>query len=139
MLRALNGYETNDTCGMPFSLSLLVLPLSLHRASREAINRGNRSYLTKILDDNPPIRVGLAERVHDLLPYTFEALGYLMQQNAIEVGDDGRLLTKPRSIKSTITGSDETQACQRAAQTLGKKFAVTTDRVTIFVSLGLRP
>lgn len=139
LLRALKGYESNDASGIPFSLSLLVLPLCLHKVSREAINRGSRSYFTKILDDNPPIRVGLAERANDLLPYTFEAMGYLMQQDAIEVSDDGRLFVKPRSIKTKISGTEETRACQRAAQTLGKKFAVTADRVTIYVSLGLRP
>ena len=37
LFRALHGYEEEDARGMPFSLSLLVLPLCLHKDSREVI------------------------------------------------------------------------------------------------------
>ena len=45
LFRALHGYEEEDSRGMPFSLSLLVLPLCLHKESREVIAGSPRSYL----------------------------------------------------------------------------------------------
>lgn len=139
LLRSLASFETAQQIGMPFSLSLLVLPLSLHKASREAIIRGNRSYLTKIVDESPEILVGLPERTRSLLPYTFEAYGLLMQMGAISVSADGRISTTRGCIRKLLTGTDESQACQQAAQILGKKFAAIGDRVTIYATFGVRP
>jgi hypothetical protein len=47
LMRALCGYEEEDERGMHFSLALLVLPLCLHKRSREILHAGNRSYLLK--------------------------------------------------------------------------------------------
>lgn len=68
MFRALAGYEEDDDRGMPFSLSLLVLPLSLHKDSREVIASSPRSYLLKTAEKNQQIMVGFADRVTQMLP-----------------------------------------------------------------------
>lgn len=139
LLRSLMSFEEAHASGMPFSLSLLVLPLSLHKASREAIIRGNRSYLTKVVDENPEMVVGLAERCRSMLPYTFEAYGLLMQQGAISVSANGSMTTIRRSLRKQLFGTAESQACQQAAQILGRKFAAIGDRVTIYTTFGVRP
>lgn len=139
LLRSLTSFEDAQQEGMPFSLSLLVLPLSLHKASREAIIRGNRSYLTKIVDESPEMLVGLPERARSLLPYTFEACGLLMQQEAISVNAYGRIAPTCGYLRKQLFGTAESQACQRAAQILGRKFAAIGDRVTIYTTFGVRP
>jgi hypothetical protein len=139
LLRSLTSFEVVQQRGMPFSLSLLVLPLSLHKASRESIIRGNRSYLTKIVDECPEILVGLPERAKSLLPYTFEAYGLLMQAGAINVNADGRIAVTRGALRKQLFGTAESQACQQAAQILGRKFAAVGDRVTIYTTFGVRP
>lgn len=139
LLRGLMSYEEANTSGMPFSISLLVLPLSLHKTSREAIIRGNRSYLTKIVNETPEILIGFAERCKSLLPYTFEAFGLLMQQGAICVNADGSISATRGSLRKQLSGTAESQACQQAAQILGRKFATIGDRVTIYTTFGVRP
>lgn len=83
MFRALSGYEEEDSRGMPFSLSLLVLPLSLHKDSREVIASSPRSYLLKTAEKNQQIMVGFSDRATQMLPYTFEGLGLLMERGCI--------------------------------------------------------
>ncbi|WP_298331466.1 three component ABC system middle component, partial [Asticcacaulis sp.] len=61
MFRALLGYEEEDARGMPFSLSLLVLPLCLHKDSREVIANSPRSYLLRTAEKNQQIMVGFAD------------------------------------------------------------------------------
>jgi hypothetical protein len=139
LLRGLMSFKDAQQEGMPFSLSLLVLPLSLHKASREAIIRGNRSYLTKIVDESPELLVGLPERARSMLPYSFEAFGLLMQQEAISVSTDGRISATHGCLRKQLFGTVESQACQQAAQILGRKFAAIGDRVTIYTTFGLRP
>ncbi len=57
LFRALHGYEEIDARGMPFSLSLLVLPMCLHKESREVIASNPRSYLLKTTEKNQQIMV----------------------------------------------------------------------------------
>jgi len=137
--RALQGFEEENNSGMPFSLTLLVLPLCLHKDSREIVYKHSRSYLLKTIGNNPQILVGFADRTRELLPYTFEALGFAMQLQCFEVTNDGHLKTLPGRVKKTMRGTEETDKCQRVARIIGKNFAKIADRVTIYTSFGIRP
>lgn len=139
LFRALCGYEEEDRRGMPFSLALLILPLCLHKRSREYIQSGNRGYLLTVVSKNPDMLVGFAGRVTDLLPFTFEALGLMMQMGTYNVHERGRLVTTQVGVRKTISGTDETIACQRVARYLGREFARVGDRSTLYMALGIRP
>lgn len=139
LVRAIKAYEEQCKQGMPFSLTLLVLPLCLHGKSRETIHAGRLSYLLKIIENHPELVVGFADRTRNLLPYTFEALGFLTQLGSIRVFPEGTIGTLPKCVKATISGGDESKSCQGAARLLGKKLAMVGDRVTIYTSFGIRP
>ena len=139
LFRAMQGYEEEDTRGMPFSLSLLVLPICLHKDSREVIAGSPRSYLLKTTERNPQVQVGFAERVTAMLPYAFEGFGLLMERGCISVTDDGRVKTIPEKVRKSVTGTDETKSCQRVARIVGKEFARIADRVTVYTTFGIRP
>ena len=137
--RALQGYEEEDSRGMPFSLSLLVLPLCLHKDSREVIAVSTRSYLLKVMEKYPQVQVGFADRVMAMRPYTFEGFGLLMERGCIAVSDDGRIRSAPNKVRKSLAGTDETKSCQRAARFVGKEFARITDRVTVYTTFGIKP
>lgn len=139
LFRALHGYEEEDVRGMPFSLSLLVLPLCLHRDSREVIASNPRSYLLKTVEKNQQIMVGFADRVTLMLPYAFEGFGLLMERGCIAIADGGRVLTVPNMVRKTVKGSAETVSCQKVARIVGREFARIADRVTVYTTFGIRP
>lgn len=139
LYRALRAFEEEEPHGMPFSLSLLVLPLCLQREARETLAQANRSYFLKIVAANPQMLVDFSKRTNDLLPFTFEALGVLMHLGIVAVTGEGRLTTVPDGVKKTIDGTAETIACQRVARFLGREFARIGDRVTVYSTLGIRP
>jgi len=139
LFRALQGYEEKDTRGMPFSLSLLVLPLCLHKDSREVIAGSPRSYLLKTTERHQQILIGFADRATQMLPYTLEGFGLLMERGCITVAEDGRIQTLPDKVRKTINGTDETISCQRVARIVGKEFARIADRVTVYTTFGIRP
>ncbi len=139
LLRSLKGYEEDDEAGMPFSLSLLVLPLCLHKETRDIINGNRRSYLLKVITDNQNILVNLPKRTKDLLGYTFEGLGFAMHNHGFKVEENGRLLLNKKIIKSKFIGTEESIDCQKAARIIGRQFARINDRVTIYTSLGVKP
>jgi len=139
LFRALHGYEEQDDRGMPFSLSLLVLPLCLHKDSREVIADSPRSYLLKTAEKNQQIMVGLADRVTQMLPYAFEGFGLLMERGCISVAGDGRIQTVPDKVRKTVSGTDETVSSQKVARIVGREFARIADRATVYTAFGLRP
>jgi hypothetical protein len=139
LMRALHGYEEENPDGMPFSLSLLVLPLCLQKASRQVIGGNPRSYLLKTIEKNPQLLVNFADRAEALLPYAFEAFGLLMELDCFTVSRDGRLKSVQERTRKSVTGTTESVSCQRVARTIGREFARIADRVTIYTTFGVRP
>lgn len=141
LFRALQGYEEGDPRGMPFSLSLIVLPLCLHKDSRELIAGNPRRYLLKTVEKNQHILVGFASRVTQLLPYAFEGFGLLIERDCVVVSDDGRIQSLPKKVRKTVdgTGTPETVACQKVARIVGREFARIADRATVYTTFGIRP
>jgi hypothetical protein len=139
LFRALQGYEEVDPDGMPFSLTLLVLPLCLRKDSRDVIGAHTRGNFLRIVETHPEITVGIASRTSAMLPYALEAFGLLMERGCIGVNDGGGIHTKADSVRKTISGTVETIACQRVARFLGKEFARIANRTTVYTTLGIRP
>ncbi len=139
LFRALQAYEEEDTRGMPFSLSLLVLPLCLHKDSREVIASSSRSYLLKTVEKNQQVMIGFADRVTEMLPYALEGFGLLMERGCLTVAEEGRIQTVPNKVRKSIKGTDETISCQRVARIVGREFARIADRVTVYTTFGIRP
>lgn len=139
LFRALHGYEEEDPRGMPFSLSLLVLPLCLHKDSRELIASNPRSYLLKTTERNQQVMVGLANRAKQMLPYAFEGFGLLMERGCIAVAEDGRIKTVSDKVRKAVIGTNETVSCQKVARIVGREFARIADRATVYTTFGIRP
>lgn len=139
LMRALQGYEEENPDGMPFSLSLLILPLCLQKAARQVILENSRTYLLKTVERSPHLLVNFADRAEALLPYAFEAFGLLMERDCFRVSPNGRLKTVPGRARKSITGTTESISCQRVARTIGREFARIADRVTIYRTFGVRP
>ena len=139
LFRALQGYEEVHPEGMPFSLTLLVLPVCLQKDSREVISVNSRSNFLRIVEKHPEVAVGLAARTTAMLPYALEAFGLLMERGCIAVNDRGHVQTKADKVRKTISGTAETVSCQRVARFLGKEFARIANRTTVYTALGIRP
>lgn len=139
LARGVEGFSETVNRPMPFSLTLLILPLCLHKRTREQIKEANRAYFTSILQEHPEVRVDLARRARGLLPYTMEAFAYLMSCGAIEIDEFGCVTIRGNTVRKSISGSQDTKDCQTVARSLGRKLALINDRATIYTTLGIRP
>lgn len=137
--RGIEGYSSASKRPMPFSLSLLILPLCLHQRTRDIFKSGNRSYFTKILEDHPEIRVDFAERTIGLFPYAMEGFAYLAHCGAIDTDEAGAISLVNGRVRRSISGTQDSKDCQTVARLMGRKFAQLGDRVTVYTSLGIRP
>ena len=68
LARAMAEHQKERGKGMPYSLSFLVLPFVLHRASREALAAKNQSRFLKVVIDAPELLIDFPARAVAMRP-----------------------------------------------------------------------
>jgi Family of unknown function (DUF6521) len=136
---AIREYERVSGKPMPYSLSLLVLPMCLHLASREQILENKRLSVLRVFALRPDLLVDFAERARALVQYATEAFALLASKDCIKVGDDGGISLIPRRVSPQPLNTEDAERCRAAAVVLGRDFAQINDRVTVYTSLSIRP
>ncbi|MBT9518930.1 MAG: hypothetical protein IV112_19790 [Methyloversatilis discipulorum] len=136
---AIREYERIAGQPMPYSLTLLVLPMCLHQASRDEILAKKRLSVLRVFALRPDLLVNFAERARALVQYATEAFALLASKDCIRVDDAGCISLVPRRVSPQPLGTDDAERCRTAAVVLGRDFAQINDRVTIYASLSIRP
>ncbi|WP_151963359.1 three component ABC system middle component [Acinetobacter oleivorans] len=136
---AIKEYERVSGKGMPFSISLLVLPLCLHEPTSSYLLSKNRTFFLKNITNNPLIIAGLDKRVNDFNLFTIESISFLLHVNAIFIDDKGMLNTNKIKLKKLNIIGKSSQEKLKVATYLGKQLAKINDRSTVYMSLGIKP
>ena len=137
--------ETKPEC-MPFALAFLILPLVLHRSTRDTLPTAVRTTLIAWLEANPEARVEFDARVRSLAPFTRESVMFLMQRGLLSFAADGVLrpgdaafVGSQAAVNRVARGSEETAACVNKAQLVGRWLAQSGDAATVDALFGIRP
>lgn len=127
------------SAGMPLSHLLLVLPIVLHKRTREKLpeNAVASPALTWI-SEHPEVRVGLAERIRHLLPTTRESLLLLLANGTVRCTAEGGFVTTTSRGRSSARDTSEIRDCIRRARFLGRWFARAGSPPTLYALLGIR-
>ncbi|MBN8440983.1 MAG: hypothetical protein J0M28_04670 [Thauera sp.] len=136
---AIREFERVAGKPMPYSLTLLVLPMCLHQASRNELLENKRLSVLRVFALRPDLLVHFAERARALVQYATEAFALLASKDCIKVFDDGGISLVPRRVSPQPLNTDDAERCRAAAAVLGRHFAQINDRVTIYTSLSIRP
>ena len=132
-------YDDKSQKPMPFACVYLVLPLVLHKSTRERIN--SRTHLLQWIQKNQDILIGYANRAKDLVPITNEAVELLLQSGLIELDTDGmlKIVKGKRSLSKTKYSDPEITECIKKSEHVARWFAGAESVTTIYISLGVRP
>ncbi len=136
---SIKEYEVKAKHDFPFSLSYLVLPLVLHKQTRNRIN--SRTQLLNWIQSNQDLMIGFARRAKDLAVITNESLEFLLQTNMIEISQNGNIKTTShqKALSKTRYVDNEITECIRKSEHVARWFASAGKVETIYVSLGVRP
>lgn len=142
---AARGYESVDVRvpkpPFPLELAFLILPMVLHRPTREELPPSVATSLPVWIEAHPLIRARLAERARILVPFTREALLFAGVHQFLSVGLDG-LSTEERwraTVSRVIQGcTEEVAVCVKRAEFIGRWCARTGDAPTVMALLGVR-
>jgi hypothetical protein len=138
---AVTGFNENDKgLAMPFVLAFLILPIVLHKRTRQKMPTRSSTYFHSWVEENEPVFIGFADRARQMLPFTREAISFLMIQKALTIDDEG-LMFASNYRRATPKGenTDEINEIYKKAELLGKWLRLTGNPQTIFMFLKIRP
>ncbi|MEG0835734.1 MAG: three component ABC system middle component [Christensenellaceae bacterium] len=132
------SYQKESQRKFPLVLAYLVLPIILHKYTRERIS--SRTYMQVWLQRNPEVLIGFARRAKSLTIITNEAIEFLLQSQIIAFDAADIEITKPlRLSKQKCIDDPEILECFAKAEPIGKWFARAGAVENIYVGWGVRP
>ena len=124
----------------PFALAFIVLPMILHKGTRTLFPRNSTAPFHEWLEKNSFIKIDLPERVQNLMPFTREALLFLIMHDAIEFDQEGHVSAGAyRKVSISRDKEDELTEIFRQAEFFGKWLVDAGDTSSIFIFLGIKP
>ena len=139
---AAHGYSDGHNSFLSFEESFLVLPIVLHRETREGLPRFTRTSLAVWLHENPLARSKVVSRVRLLVPFTKEALSFGGMYGFVQLSG-GKLqaeLAWRKAINQVLKeASAEVRDCAKRADFVGKWFAEAGSAATVLALMGVRP
>lgn len=123
----------------PFPLVYLVLPLVLHKETRENIN--SRKQLHLWVQQYPQLLIDFPQRATELIPITNEAIELLLQTGKIVLTPNAELETSPtsRSLSKTKYVDSEIKECLLKCEHIAKWFEAAGKVENVYIELGVRP
>ena len=120
---AIAGWESIVDEPYPFVYSFIVLPIILHRRTRNILPRTTKTSMANWIQENQDAKVGFFERTKSLKPFTQKAILFGVSHNLIRIGNHGALATDA-TVKLTSKWAKklggETGECIQKATFLGR-------------------
>lgn len=128
---------------LPFSLAFLVLPVVLHRGTRDALPGSTVSSLLTWVQDHRDQLVNFSGRVKSLRAITREAILFGTQHETLAIDGSGGIAVGARKQSATEkrTGlfTDEARECVDRAGFLGRWSAAAGTPAIIYSAWGITP
>lgn len=135
----IKAYSEKINQAFPFPLIYLVLPLVLHKETRNNIS--SRTQLLLWVQKNPQLLIDFSKRARELVPITNESIEFLLQTKRIvlTLNGDLEIPANTRVLSKTKFVDDEISECIKKSEHIAKWFAETGKVETIYIELGVRP
>jgi len=124
---------------MPCSLPYLALPMVLHKKTRESMPSTVRKRMHPWLAENQWARLGFDLRARAMVPFTREALIFLIRSGVITVTPAGNLASSAEDAAGSGGGSPEVLDCAKKARIAGRWFTPYDNPAEIFRMWGVKP
>lgn len=122
-----------------FTLMPLILPLVLHRKTRDILPTSVRSPFITWVEQHPEVRLGFADRVAHALPVTREALLFMTSRGWLSIEGAAVSAVRPKPPGSLARDSGEVKDCVLKARLLGRWLGHAGRPATIYAALAIAP
>lgn len=137
--QAIKVYSEQSNRPMPFPLVYLILPLVLHKKTRERISSVTQMQIW--IQRNPDVLIGFAERANSMVKVTNEGVEILLQSGVINLTNNAELeqCNLKKSLSPSKYTNDEIKKCITKSSNVARWFAKAGTVETIYTSWGVRP
>ncbi|MBB6624814.1 hypothetical protein H7E67_15340 [Clostridium gasigenes] len=137
--QVIRSYSEETKRPMPFPLIYIILPLVLHKKTRERIK--SITQMQVWIKRNQELLIGFADRTRDLVEITNETIEYLMQSGIVTLNNNAELEIAEafKYLSKTKYTNEEIKECINKSISVAKWFAKAGTVETIYTSWGIRP
>ena len=142
LYRAAVGFKRETQHGVPIELLVLVPSFVIHPATRQRLPKTIVTTLPTWLQDERDVIVRFGERTRNLMPYSREAMLWLLAHKLLLVDDEGRMDIgegRVRGVTNYQKIGDEIEGMYKRAEFVGRWLAHSGTPTTIYALLGIRP
>ena len=143
LARAADDFTKKAKRALPFPLAFLVLPVVLHRETRQALPHSTITSVLPWVQNNREHLVEFSSRVTQIRDITREALIFGVQHEVLslsETGDVKAILRRRSAVsKNADLFTNEVNDCLERAGFVGRWFAAAGSTATIFAAWGVAP
>jgi hypothetical protein len=136
---AVKGFQNEQSIGMNYALIYLILPIVLHKTTRDKLPIAITVKMHSWLTQNREIKIQFPARVRGLLDITKEGMIYGLQAKMFVINENGNLKATSKKVKPEWESSSEPFICSKKAQFVGRWLANAGDIKTIYHMWGVRP
>ena len=143
LAKAIEDYIKKTQQPFPFALAFLVLPVVLHRGTRDILPSSTVSSLLTWIQDNRVQLVNFPSRVRSMQRITKDTIIFGVQHETLAIVDSGGIVIGPRkqsaTKKRTSLFTSEAHECIDRAGFLGRWLAAAGTPATIYSAWGITP
>lgn len=134
------SYNKHTSIKFPFAFSFIVLPILLHKETRDRMPRSIRTYFFVWVQENDNLFFDFSKRTKNMVKYTKEAISFLLAYKRIEINEQGELdAQNERSRQIRNEDYQEYNEIIKKAEMLGKWLATTSDVKSIYSFFKITP
>lgn len=141
IFKGVKEYIQQKSDGAPYVFPFVLLPLILHKPTRQIFPRTVSTSFTSWITsaDTGIAKIGFSERARNMVPYVKEALVFSIHYNQIVITGDGKLKTSIQILKVPPNSTNDVKECIESAKKCGKWLSRVGDFKTIMALLGITP
>jgi hypothetical protein len=123
-----------------FAMIFIVLPLVLHKSTRDKLPKRKVVRLHDWINSDSELKLGLAERIKYLVPYTRETLLFLYQQDILTFSEEGHLkVLQLRKKKYPQSFTEEVKDILSKSAFIGRWLTTFPKEQMTYTILGIQP
>jgi hypothetical protein len=135
------GFAQREPTGIPYPLLFVLLPIVLHRATREKLPSSTATKMHPWIEEHQEAKIGFSQRCSAVSAFTREAVIFALGSGLVSISPNATIQAAPsfRLKRLTWPTDSESAACRQRARFVGRWFAAAGEPATIFAMWGVRP
>ncbi len=139
LCEAVHSYQESSDTFMPYVLSFLILPIVLHKPTRDILPNTIASKFHTWVHKHETVRIGFEARAKNMVPYTKEGIIFSASAGLLSFSEGGLTVTRNSFDSVEWPLYSDADFCRKKARFLGRWFTRSGEPTTVYALFGVKP